>query len=256
MILVQRAGSRQPPLRDDDAPAALRLDAGEVDERQAQRTNEHHPPAPSNAATDSADSCTSTTAPQREARTPFDTLHAAEVARNVGCQNQHPACKSMISPDAHRVLAPHTPPLHPYSPFGRGRACRAGSIMSRRQPRARRRPGILAASWGGGASSGAQASPSRSRLPGLGHDHDPCVAGQEPGEPAVDAAGRFRADRRRQRRQPVAHGCGLVVDDVVDPRGRERFQNHGFAWKIAYFRAWIRVLKPFRVFAWTQLRSP
>src|SRR3954463_7344062 len=50
----------------------------------------------------------------------------------------------------------------------------------------------------------------------LGH-HARChLTGQEATEPAWDAPWWLGAQRARQHRQPLPHGRGLVVDDVVD----------------------------------------
>src|SRR4029453_11048659 len=53
---------------------------------------------------------------------------------------------------------------------------------------------------------------------GLRHESDAGLARGDPPEPARYLARRLRADRLRERWQPLADGGGLVVDDVVDPR--------------------------------------
>src|SRR6266511_4457434 len=53
--------------------------------------------------------------------------------------------------------------------------------------------------------------------PRLGH-HERChLTGRQPTEPAWDAPWWLGTQRARQHRQPLPHGRGLVVDDVVDP---------------------------------------
>src|SRR5919197_1323142 len=52
----------------------------------------------------------------------------------------------------------------------------------------------------------------------LGHEHDGRLARREPGQPPRDMPGRRSADGGGEMGQPLPHGSGVVVDDVVDPR--------------------------------------
>ena len=54
--------------------------------------------------------------------------------------------------------------------------------------------------------------------PHLGHHDRRRLAGRQPAEPARDTPRRLGIQRARQHRQPLPHGRGLVVDDVVDAR--------------------------------------
>src|SRR3954471_11029408 len=52
----------------------------------------------------------------------------------------------------------------------------------------------------------------------LGHHDRRRLTGKEPPEPAWDTPRRLGTQRARQRRQPLPHGRGVVVYDVVDTR--------------------------------------
>ena len=75
--------------------------------------------------------------------------------------------------------------------------------------------------WPTAAPSRARAAPSRSRPRGP-RTSAPRRARPSAGRPSAGPCGRRRADRGRERREPLAHRRGLVVDDVVDLAGGPR----------------------------------
>src|SRR6266542_2482008 len=54
--------------------------------------------------------------------------------------------------------------------------------------------------------------------PRLGHHERRRLTGRQPPQPAWDTPRWLGTQRARQHRQPLPHGRGVVVDDVVDTR--------------------------------------